>query len=324
MRQLRVELTRFRSRRAILLMLLAGALLTVLFAGTAVWDSRPVTASQLTDARNQAAEAAADPDLRAELATCRTHPQQYFGAQATAAQCDRALTPQMQKYLPRQPLPLAQVRHGRAITLMLLLSALAIIAGATFAGGDWASGSMGNQLLFEPRRTKVWLAKALAVTLGTLAATAVLVAGFWLALTLTASARGLPLSATVQEQIRWLSLRGVLLAGFAGLGGYALTMLLRHTVGAVALLFAYAVGGEALVAVIPGDRVGRWSLGNNVVAWLRDGARVFDDSIVCGPSLNVCDQHYRLALGHGAVYLGTLLVVTLALSWLTFRRRDVP
>ena len=40
-----------------------------------------------------------------------------------------------------------------------------VIAGCTFVGADWASGSMTNQLLFVPRRTRVWLAKAAAVTI---------------------------------------------------------------------------------------------------------------------------------------------------------------
>ena len=42
----------------------------------------------------------------------------------------------------------------RAVTLLMLL------AGTTFAGHDWNTGSMSNQLLFEPRRARVWVAKA--------------------------------------------------------------------------------------------------------------------------------------------------------------------
>ena len=38
-----------------------------------------------------------------------------------------------------------------------------LLLGTTFAGHDWNTGSMSNQLLFEPRRERVWLAKALAV-----------------------------------------------------------------------------------------------------------------------------------------------------------------
>ncbi len=260
MRTFLVELDRFRSRRAVVLVLLAGAVLTALLAGTAVWDSRPVSAAEHATARARAAADAADPGFKRELATCRRHPGQFFGPGGTARQCTGMLTPRPENYLARRPLSLAEQQHDRGLTQLVLLAALSIIVGATFAGGDWASGSMSNQLLFEPRRTRVWLAKAAAVTVGTLVASGVLVAGFWASLYLTAEARGLPLGASVQEQVRWLAARGVLLAGFAGLGGFALTMLLRHTVGTLALLFAYVVGGEALVALLPVDRAGQWSL----------------------------------------------------------------
>jgi hypothetical protein len=183
---------------------------------------------------------------------------------------------------------------------------------------------MSNQLLFEPRRLRVWSAKALAVLLACALASAVLMAGFWLALYLVADARGLATGATVQEQVRWLTSRGVALAALGGLGGYALTMLLRHTVATLALLFAYAAGGEALLALAPVERSERFSLTNNVFAWVRDGVRVFDESIVCRPGQSGCDQRFTISLLHGATYLGALLLVTLVVSALLFRRRDVP
>ena len=46
MRLLRVELGRFRSRRAIVLILVAAALLTVLITAAEIWNSRPVTAEE--------------------------------------------------------------------------------------------------------------------------------------------------------------------------------------------------------------------------------------------------------------------------------------
>ena len=47
---------------------------------------------------------------------------------------------------------------------MIVLAILMMLAGTTFAGHDWASGSVSNQLLFEPRRPLVWAAKAAVVT----------------------------------------------------------------------------------------------------------------------------------------------------------------
>ncbi len=322
MRLLLVELDRFRSRRAIALVLLAAAVLTALLAWTAIWDSRPVSSHDLAAARAQAAADAQDPGLEQELAACRANPEQYFGQDSTVGQCE-LLVPRAESYLPRQPLSLAGLKTHRGLALLVLLTGLAIIVGTTFAGGDWASGSMSNQLLFEPRRTKVWLTKAVAVTLATLVVVGLLVTAFWVSILLTAQARGLPLSATVQQQVGWMAARGVLLAAMAALGGFALTMLLRHTVGTLALLFAYAVGGEAVVTVLPVQRAGDWSVANNVFAWLKDGTRVFDDGIRCAPSMHVCDRSYHLPLTHGLAYLAVLLAVTLLVSWWAFRRRDV-
>jgi hypothetical protein len=37
-----------------------------------------------------------------------------------------------------------------------------------------------------------------------------------------------------------------------------------------------------------------------------------------------CDQRFTVTLVHGATYLGVLLLLTLVVSALVFRRRDVP
>ena len=46
----------------------------------------------------------------------------------------------------------------------MLVTLVMLLAGTTFAGHDWNTGSMGNQLLFEPRRARVWGAKLAAVS----------------------------------------------------------------------------------------------------------------------------------------------------------------
>jgi len=324
MRQLRVELTRLRSRRAVVLLLLAATLVTALLAAGVIWDNRPVTDTQLASAQAQATAAASEQDVRRDLNTCHHDPQAFFGPGGRAEACDQQLMPRTEDYLDRVPLHVGDVRNGRGLALMLLLAAFALIAGTTFAGADWANGSMSTQLLFVPQRTKVWLAKAAAITLGTALVAAVLLGAFWTTISLVSFDRGAPIGQAVAVEVRWQVLRAVVLAAGAGLGGYALTMALRHTVAAVGVLFAYAVGGEALVSVIPLHRVGAWSLGNNVMAWLRNGTRVFDDRLACAPSLSVCDRHYVVSVGHGAAYLTVLLAVTLLVSWLTFRHRDTP
>jgi ABC-2 type transport system permease protein len=324
MRLLGVELSRLFSRRAVALLLLATVAVTALMTVTTIWNTRPVSARDLATAEAQVQQQLDDPGFQRDLRSCRDNPEQYFGPEAEVADCDRNLLPRPELYLNRAALDLGQQREGNGTALVVIVAALMIIVGTTYAGSDWATGSIGNQLLFEPRRLRVWAAKALAVLLGCTVAAAVVLVGFWVALYAVAAARDIGTAPAVDTGIRWLTARGVLLAGLAGLGGYALTMLLRHTVGTLALLFAYAAGGEAFLEVAPFDHAARFSLTNNLFAWVRDGVRVFDQSVVCRPTDGLCDQRITVSLLHGATYLGVLLVLTLAVSALVFRRRDVP
>jgi hypothetical protein len=325
MRLLRVELSRFCSRRAVVLLLLTAALLTALLAGTTLWNTRPVSATELAEAQAQVREQMSQPAFQRDLQTCRDDPEDFFGPGTDAADCDANLVPQPENYLNRTSLDLRQEARGTGIAVVVLVSALMILVGTTYAGADWATGSMSNQLLFEPRRLKVWATKALTAFLVCGVAAGVLLGAFWVALSLTAEGRGIATTTPVLEQIRWMTARGVALAALGGLGGYALTMLLRHTVGTLALLFVYAAGGEALLAILPVDGSSRFSPSYNVFAWIRDGIRVYDQSVVCRPSQAAsCDQRITISLVDGASYLGVLLVVTLLVSAVLFRRRDVP
>ncbi|MGZ8744170.1 MAG: hypothetical protein ACXWXO_14725 [Nocardioides sp.] len=324
MRLFLVELDRLRSRRAVALLVLAAALLTALLAATAIWDTRPVSGAERADAEVQAAAAEADPMFQRDLEQCREDPEEWFGPGTVAEECDRVLTPRAEDYLARNQLDLGLMVENRAVGVVLIVTALLIICGATFAGGDWASGSVGNQLLFRPRRLPVWGAKAGAVLVGSVAASGVIVGGFWLTMWLTAEARGIVTPDPVVNDIWWMSVRGVVLATAGAVGGFALTMLLRSTVATMAVLFAYVVGGEALILALPLEKATQWSLSNNVFAWINDGNRVYDPDIVCPPGRGGCDQSYVITLQHAAVYLGVLLGLAVLASIVSFRRRDIP
>jgi hypothetical protein len=69
--------------------------------------------------------------------------------------------------------------------------------------------------------------------------------------------------------------------------------------------------------------MGLWSLPSNVQAWLQDGAQVYDESI-CRAEAGTCTPWFSVSTGHAAAYLGTLLMVAVVASMVSFRRRDVP
>jgi hypothetical protein len=317
MRLLLVELSRFRSRRAVVALLLLALALGTLLVASATYGTRPVSADERAVATEQLAQAREDSNQ--DYQSCLADPVKYLGPGATAASCETT-RPQLSWFLPRASLDLALEVRGRGQSLIALLAVLGAVIGATFCGADWASGSLGNQLLFVPRRRAVWVAKALAVAGATTAVAAVLVVAFWACLAGVAAARGITTSTATWHTIAAWSGRGLALVAAATLGSYALTMLLRSTVATLGLLLGGLVVGEGLAAGLPFGRMSQWSPSQNIAAWLSNGVQVYDDSSCRGPGE---DCLYTLPLVHAAAYLGVLLLLAVLVSFVTFRRRDI-
>lgn len=317
---LRVELDRLRTRRGVVLVLAVAALLTAVLAVTAVHATRPVDATEQAAAEEQLGRQVEAG--RGEVRTCLADPPRFFGEEATRADC-RALRPSLDWFLDRPTLSLERELDGRGLTLLVLLTGMAVLVGAIFSGADWATGSLGQQLMLTPRRRRVWLTKAAAVGLGATGAALVLLVAYWGVIGAFLVGRGLESPGSAWTDVALTGLRGLLLVAAAAVGSYALTMLLRHTVGTLGLLFGYAVAGEALAASLPWERMGRWSVAENVVAWIQGGAVVRDPRL-CDPGEAPCSPVYTLGAGHAAAYLGALLLVAAAASLWSFLRRDVP
>jgi hypothetical protein len=318
----RVELARYRSRRVIALLLLLTALLAALVAVKSAWDTRPITAQEAATAAKDAAVAAERSDIKADIAKCLADPEKYLFYGATADDCRGLLSASPRSYLPRHPLDLTGTLKGNGLGVALAIAGLLVIAASVFAGSDWASGSMVTQLLFEPRRSRLWAAKATAVTLASGVVALATVGGFWLAMYLVAVDRGVPHGSGVMSDVGWHLLRAVLFAMGAALGAFALTMLFRHAVATLALLFAISVGGEILTYLVPVDNVGRWTLGNNVYGWLETRMEFFDPTSRCARDGDCAGLTHISHLQGGLTLLG-LLVVAVVVSLLVFRRRDV-
>lgn len=318
---IRVELTRYRTRRVILLVLAAAAVLTALVAFKTAWDTRPPSAEEVRTA-NAAAEAdGSRSDILAEIALCEKDPDAYLDPGASSAECAPTLREAANNYLPREKLELSGTLKGNGIGIALLLVALLIIAGSTFAGADWKSGSIRNQVLFEPRRSRVWFAKAVAVGVGSGVSAFVLLGGFWLALFLVAADRDVPHGSDLVQDVAWHVLRAVVLAVGAGIGAFALTTLFRSSTATLSLLFAYSIGGELLTYLLPVDGLARWSLTNNVFGWLETRLEFFDYADCA--SRGTCDQPVHISHLDAGLYLLVALVIAAAASWTAFRRRDI-
>jgi ABC-2 type transport system permease protein len=316
-----VELTRYRTRRAVVLLVLLAALLAAFVAFQSAWDTRPASRTELATAQANADIEADNAGLKTDLEQCLKDAASGTPGVPTADECHQMFSPNAKDYLPRPKLNLLGTIKGNGTGIAILVIALLIIAGSTFGGADWSSGSMRNQVLFEPRRSRVWAAKAAAVTISTGVVALVVLGGFWLSLYLVAVDRDVAHGSHVLQDVGWHLFRAVLLAMAAGLGAFSLTTIFRTSFATLSVLFIYSVGGEIVVSLLPVDGIGRWSLGNNVYGWLETHREFFDSSnCVLSGACNGSEHVSHLASG---TYLLVVLVVVVAASWVSFRRRDI-
>ena len=138
--------------------------------------------------RSRSSASSSSRTCSAQIERCEKRPRPLRRA-GHAARCAEPMGPQVEWYVsPRA----AAGRRGvpeSGLGVITILMGLLMLVGTTFAGADWNSGSMSNQLLFEPRRARVWLAKAAAVFAVAVTTSAVLLAGFGGGLALLAQSR---------------------------------------------------------------------------------------------------------------------------------------
>lgn len=330
-RLVRTELTRLRWRRAVLVLLAGAVVVPLLIAIGTAWDSRPYSEAEVAGAREQAR---AQPGFGTEVRRCEKHPRR-FGVRS-AAGCEDQVT-EWWSGLYREPLDLRSELRDSSIGVAGILLALLVLAGTTFAGADWASGSMSNQLLFEPRRLRVWLAKGIAVGLvATLLATVVMTL-YWAALYAIAASRGIDVPAGVTGEVAWHVARCTFLAAVGAVAGYALTMLSRSTVFTLGAVFAVTAAGSLLVAALPlGDDKERWFPPTNLLAVMQGRATYYSpppaECSVRGADPASWDAAMRMACNgygvatvwQGLVFLLVPVLLVVGLSAWSFRRRDVP
>ena len=269
MRLLGVELARFRSRRAIVLLALAGALVAAVLATVVAIDTRPLSDSDRADAVAQADLESGRAELRAEVADCRQDPQAYLGPDSSAGDCADALVPPVESYYPRQPLSLRSVLDQNGINL-------AVAAGRAGRGGRLHL--RGSRLVLGVDRQPARSSSPAGCASGRrrpLRSRSPAACWCWSSSAPSGSSSACSRAVAAspsrpRTSLSWpgTSPRAAALAMVAALGAFALTMVFRHTVATLALLFVYSVGGEILINLLPWEGSGRFAVGNNVYGWL--------------------------------------------------------
>jgi hypothetical protein len=238
------------------------------------------------------------------------------------------MLPRVEWYTNRPALDLDSQRRESGLAVVVVLTMLLVLIGTTFVGHDWNSGSMSNQLLFEPRRARVWAAKGAVVLLIGLVVAGLVLGAYWTGLWWVADHRGIEIPDGTMREAYQQALRGTLLAAFAGLGGYALTMLFRSTVATLGVLFAVAIAGPLFITMLGFPGNARLLPQNNVAAVLFEGVRFIDysrsDCFSDGGPRPADRCVVKMSTAGGAAYFGGLLLLAGVPSLLSFRRRDVP
>jgi ABC-2 type transport system permease protein len=215
------------------------------------------------------------------------------------------------------------VRNGVPV-----LGFLALLLGASFVAAEFAAGSMGNWLTFQPRRVRVATAKLVAATGGGLVVGALgvgLAASAAALVTLVnAPPPGMPVGPPADipgGSLGLLLVRVVVVAALAGLGGAVLALLVRSTAGVIGVALGWLLVVESFVgAAIAQGALQPWLLRTNVEGFVGAGTTYYRTT---------CDSNGCQMTGvpHGYtaswVFLLVVAVVGVAVALASFRRRDV-
>lgn len=319
-----VEMRRLVWRRAVVILVAAALVIPVVIGVARVLNTAPPSADDVANAKAAIEEQKSEQWFIDEVENCVKHPGRWGirNVDDVEAACEQQMGLSLRDYLYYDKLRLVEEREaGTGIAIVVILSILMLLAGATFAGHDWASGSVSNQLLFEPRRLRVWAAKGLVITAGALAISAAVMTGYWLALYAAAMRRDLDVRDGVLLDCLQMGWRGAAIAAFAALGGYALTMLFRSTVAALGVMLALGLAGGLILAAVGIDSV--WNPGLNLAAVVMDGAKYWVDA-PCPDGGGFCGEERTLSATRGATFLGVLMALGVGASLVSFLRRDVP
>lgn len=330
-RALGVELLRLRKRRAAVLVTLLALVGCLVVLGFAIGDAAPPSASDRAAAQAQVDAQLADPAFQEQLKQCQDAVAAGGSDMWPAGMdCAESMTPQVGWYLGWSPPQFVRdyTRDLLAITMILAL-AMALV-GVTFAGADFSAGTMGTQLLFQPRRVVAFSSKggALALVAAGVGAVGALLAGAasygtaarWGSTAMELQTASGPVTVTWAELIND-GLRGVAGVAAAALAGYALAMLFRSSLVAVSIIAGYGLVGEGVVRSLFRG-IEPHLVSSRVLAWLQGPyeIRIFPNT--CGPG--PCEPKViTLSVADGGEYLLMLLAVLLVLAAWSFARRDV-
>jgi ABC-2 type transport system permease protein len=218
------------------------------------------------------------------------------------------------------------VGESGVTTAAYLAMFASFLVAASFIGAEHASGSLANWLTFVPQRLRVFASKGIAVVLGSALLGAVTV---FATLGLTAAQvahHGEPL--TRAGHVAAAGGRAVVLVAVAGLVGYVLALVTRHTVAAIvvplgyglvrAVLYAFTQDVDSPLAWVP-----PYLPELNLQAFLEHGTTYTQYRSVLADGSDYTEIEKHLSFAHSGLYWVVIAVVAVVVGAGVFRRRDV-
>jgi ABC-2 type transport system permease protein len=219
---------------------------------------------------------------------------------------------------------------GTITTFAAILALIAFVAGASFVGAEWNTGGMMNLLLWRPQRLKVLLTKLGALLTGLLAVTVVTAAGWTAAFWAIGTYRGTTERITpgVWQSFALTGLRGATLVLAAGVIGFALASLGRHTAlalgGALGLMVVGQFGLGIVLSMAQVRFMEAWLLPTYMLAWMQKKITLEDWNACQYAYTGECKPKTMDITWHDSAVLfsvGVLLALVAAV-W-AMRRRDI-
>ena len=211
-----------------------------------------------------------------------------------------------------------------------IVALVAFIAGASFVGAEWSSGSMMNLLLWRPKRLQVLGTKLSAlltwVTAGTVLLAGLWTAAFWFVGSRRGNTLGMTSGAWQSQGLTALRALGLILA--AAVLGFGLASLGRHTAmalgAAVGVIVVLQFGVGVIVSLASVKWPDLWILPTYGLAWLGKSWEITANQGCVPTATGECEQAtmditWQMS---GGLMLGAVAIVLLLAFW-SMRRRDI-
>ena len=219
---------------------------------------------------------------------------------------------------------------GTITAFAAVLALVAFVAGASFIGAEWSTGGMMNLLLWRPQRLKVLLTKLAALVSGLLGVTVVAAAAWTAAFWAIGSYRGSTAKMTVGawQSFGLTGLRGLTLVLVAGVVGFGLASLGRHTALALGGVLGVMVVGQFGLGIVLGlakvTFLEAWLLPTYLLAWMNKKVTLENYDACQASFRGGCEPATReITWQNSSVLLAVGVVLVLGAAMWAVRRRDI-